>query len=56
LRWYIDDKEYNRGSDEKYLFLKIEELMNKKILKCDAKNDVSTQTASYTLDLICIIF
>ncbi|CAF0721133.1 unnamed protein product [Brachionus calyciflorus] len=51
-QWSIGDKIYLTGSDEKYLFLKIDESMHKKNLNCHAKNDVSTQSGSYTIELI----
>ena len=52
-RWYIDTRVYSSGPDEKYLTLKIDNTMHKKYLKCDAINEVSTQTASIFLDITC---
>mgnify|MGYP001810679156 CR=1 FL=1 len=48
----MDDKVFATGSEEKFIFLKIEETMNKKVLKCDGKNEVSTQTASFPIELM----
>ena len=52
-RWYIGDKVLSSGADERYIYLRIENSMHKKQLKCDTKNDVSTQTATYTIEVTC---
>ena len=38
------------------MYLRIEADMHKQNLKCDAKNDVSTQTAAYLIELSCKSF
>ena len=53
IRWHIGNRELSRGRNEKYLYLRIEADMHKQELKCDAKNDVSTQTAAYLIELSC---
>lgn len=49
----MGNKVLSSGTNEKFLYLRIEGSMHKQDLKCDAKNDVSTQTASYTIELSC---
>lgn len=49
----MGNKVLSSGTNEKFLYLRIEGTMHKQDLKCDAKNDVSTQTASYTIELSC---
>lgn len=55
-RWFIDDRVFSSGSEERFLNLKIENNMYNKLLKCEAKNQVSTQTASYQMDVTCKYF
>jgi hypothetical protein len=52
IRWYIGDKVLSSGADERYLYLSIENSMHKQELKCDATNEVSTQTATHTILII----
>lgn len=48
-KWYIGDKVLSSGEDERYLYLRIEGNMHKQELKCDATNEVSTQTATLVM-------
>ena len=52
----MGDTELSSGADERYIFLQIEESMHKKELKCEARNPVSSQSASYVIELTCWFF
>lgn len=52
-KWSIESSVFASGPNERFLTLKIfNSSMHKKVLKCDATNEVGTQTANFTLDVI----
>ena len=53
LRWLIDKREFANGTHENFLHLKIDRDMHKKLLKCEAKNDVSTEIGIYVIEVTC---
>ena len=49
----MDDIVQNTESEEKFLSLKIQASLNGKLIKCEAKNEVGKQTATYKMDVMC---
>ncbi len=54
FKWSIEGRVLSSGDNESKLFIRIETSMHNQELKCDATNEVSTQTASYKIQVTCI--
>jgi len=50
----MEGRVLSSGDNESHVFIHIENGMHNQELKCDATNEVSTQTATYKIQVTCI--